>query len=42
MAWTRKKMAQRAAQELEDGFYVDLGIGLPTLVANYIPKNINF
>ena len=41
MAWTRNQMAQRAAQELEDGFYVNLGIGLPTLVANYIPENIN-
>ena len=41
MAWTRNQMAQRAAQELEDGFYVNLGIGLPTLVANYIPEHIN-
>ena len=41
MAWTRNQMAQRAAQELEDGFYVNLGIGLPTLVANYIPEQIN-
>ncbi|RZG72527.1 3-oxoacid CoA-transferase subunit B [Acinetobacter wuhouensis] len=41
MAWTRNQMAQRAALELEDGFYVNLGIGLPTLVANYIPQDIN-
>lgn len=41
MAWTKTQMAQRAAQELQDGFYVNLGIGLPTLVANYIPENVN-
>jgi 3-oxoacid CoA-transferase subunit B len=40
MAWTREEMAARAAKELQDGFYVNLGIGLPTMVANYVPKNI--
>src|SRR5882757_4690315 len=41
MALTKEQIAQRIARELQDGYYVNLGIGIPTLVANYIPKGIN-
>ena len=41
MSWDREKMCLRASKELKDGDYVNLGIGIPTLVANYVPEEIN-
>ena len=40
MPWTREQMAERAAKELKEGFYINLGIGIPTLVANYVPQGM--